>query len=151
VCHVLVEPWRSALPEAALLHDIGYAPEVVDTGFHPLDGARWLRALGRRSEVCNLVAWHTRAGTEARLRGLEELLVAEFSSPPAIAQAVLTWADLTSSPTGEQTSPAIRIDDILRRYGPGSLVHRATLANEVELLADARSVDDLVTALADAR
>jgi HD superfamily phosphodiesterase len=28
---------------AALLHDIGYAPELVGTGFHPLDGARCLR------------------------------------------------------------------------------------------------------------
>lgn len=31
------------LVAAAWLRDIGYAPEVVDTGFHPLDGARWLR------------------------------------------------------------------------------------------------------------
>lgn len=28
---------------AAWLHDIGYAPAVTDTGFHPLDGARYLR------------------------------------------------------------------------------------------------------------
>ncbi len=28
------------LVSAAWLHDIGYAPQVVDTGFHPLDGAR---------------------------------------------------------------------------------------------------------------
>ncbi|MFF0177015.1 DNA methyltransferase family protein [Micromonospora profundi] len=27
---------------AAWLHDIGYAPEIVDTGFHALDGGRWL-------------------------------------------------------------------------------------------------------------
>jgi integrase len=25
------------------LHDIGYSPELADTGFHPLDGARYLR------------------------------------------------------------------------------------------------------------
>ena len=37
------------LVAAAWLHDIGYAPELVDTGFHPLDGARYLRrtATGR--------------------------------------------------------------------------------------------------------
>jgi hypothetical protein len=101
--------------------------------------------------VCRLVAWHTRARTEARLRGLEAPLLAEFPSPPAAAQAVLTWADLTSSPTGKECSPAIRISDILRRYSPDSLVHQATLANEAELVEDAQSVDDLVASLADAR
>ena len=30
------------LTAAALLHDIGYAPDLIDTGFHPLDGARYL-------------------------------------------------------------------------------------------------------------
>jgi hypothetical protein len=64
---------------------------------------------------------------------------------------VLTWADLTSSPTGKECSPAIRISDILRRYSPDSLVHQATLANEAELVEDAQSVDDLVASLADAR
>ena len=151
VGHVLSEPWRSAVAEAALLHDVGYASTLVDTGFHPLDGARWLRAQGRRPEVCRLVAWHTRARTEARLRGLEAPLLAEFPPPPAIAQAVLTWADLTSSPTGEECSPAIRISDILRRYGPDSIVHQATLANEAGLVEDARSVDDLVASLVAAR
>src|ERR1039457_5290775 len=30
------------LTAAAFLHDIGYAPDLIDTGFHPLDGARYL-------------------------------------------------------------------------------------------------------------
>ena len=30
------------LMAAAWLHDVGYAPELVETGFHPLDGARFL-------------------------------------------------------------------------------------------------------------
>ena len=34
------------LVAAAWLHDIGYAPELVVTGFHPLDGARYLRREG---------------------------------------------------------------------------------------------------------
>lgn len=37
---------RDLLVAAAWLHDIGYAPELRDTGFHPLDGARHLEALG---------------------------------------------------------------------------------------------------------
>ena len=31
------------LEAAAVLHDIGYAPDLAKTGFHPLDGARYLR------------------------------------------------------------------------------------------------------------
>jgi hypothetical protein len=31
------------LVAAAWLHDIGYAPELAQTGFHPLDGACWAR------------------------------------------------------------------------------------------------------------
>ena len=43
-----------ALVAAAWLHDIGYAPDLVDVGFHPIDGARFLRKLGAddRLESC---------------------------------------------------------------------------------------------------
>src|ERR1700709_226024 len=34
------------LVAAAWLHDIGYAEAVTDSGFHPLDGARFLRGRG---------------------------------------------------------------------------------------------------------
>jgi HD superfamily phosphodiesterase len=37
---------RCCLIAAAYLHDIGYAPALQQTGFHPTDGARYLRALG---------------------------------------------------------------------------------------------------------
>lgn len=35
-----------ALIAAAWLHDIGYGRALTDTGFHPLDGARYLRRIG---------------------------------------------------------------------------------------------------------
>src|ERR1700722_19588765 len=51
---------------AAWLHDIGYAPDLHDTGFHPLDGARYLRRTGLVSDVvCRLVAHHSCAAIEA--------------------------------------------------------------------------------------
>jgi hypothetical protein len=31
------------LEATAVLHDVGYAPSLAETGFHPLDGARFLR------------------------------------------------------------------------------------------------------------
>ena len=44
---------------AAWLHDIGYSSQLVDTGFHPIDGARHLRRLGADERLVNLVAHHS--------------------------------------------------------------------------------------------
>ena len=33
----------NAFVMAAWLHDVGYAVTVAETGFHPIDGAEWLR------------------------------------------------------------------------------------------------------------
>lgn len=43
---VLPDGELGTLEAAAYLHDIGYAPALVQTGFHPLDGARFVRAAG---------------------------------------------------------------------------------------------------------
>ena len=40
---------------AAWLHDIGYLPELADTGLHGLDGARYLRDV-QHAELC-CTAW----------------------------------------------------------------------------------------------
>jgi hypothetical protein len=117
--------WRRVIVDAAWLHDIGYSAQVDRTGFHALDAARWLRDRGWATTICRLVAWHTESEVEGALRGLGEKLVVEFEPPPTMAAAALTWADLTSSPVGEPCTPEERIADILRRYLPGSIVHRA--------------------------
>jgi hypothetical protein len=119
--------WRSALMDAAWLHDIGYSPRVARTGFHPLDAARWLRDRDWRAKTCRLVAWHGEAAVEARLRGLDRQLRREFEPPPPLPAAILRWADLTSSPSGETCTVDERLSDILTRYPPDSLVHRAVL------------------------
>lgn len=54
---------RSYLIAAAYTHDIGYAPSLMNTGFHPLDGARYLRSLGYERLAC-LVAHHSEARFE---------------------------------------------------------------------------------------
>jgi hypothetical protein len=58
---------------AAYLHDIGYAPVLARTGFHPLDGACYLRSLGYERLAC-LVAHHPEARFEAELRDSAPLL-----------------------------------------------------------------------------
>ena len=136
--------WRSALKDAAWLHDVGYSKKVAVTSFHPLDGARWLRDHGWPRETCRLVAWHTEALEEARLYGLDTQLTAEFERPPRLAAAALAWADLTTSPTGAQWAAERRFADILRRYPPGSIVHEATRASLPSLGAAVRTIEDLL-------
>jgi len=138
-------PWNAALVEAAWLHDIGYAPDVVATGFHPLDGARYLRHRGWSLEVCRLVAWHTCASLEAEIRGLYGALIDEFAPPPLEPAAVLAWADLTSSPTGERCSAEERLAEILARYPPGLIVHRTVAGSRETLLSTPAWIEALVT------
>src|SRR5258708_37957327 len=61
---VLSEDDRAYLIAAAYLHDIGYAPSLKKTGFHPLDGANYLRSLGHE-RLASLVAHHSGACFEA--------------------------------------------------------------------------------------
>jgi hypothetical protein len=141
VAHLLDAPWGSALTDAAWVHDLGYAPGVVETGFHPLDGARFLRHRGWRPEVCRLVAWHTGAAAEAELRGLDAVLANEFPPPPADPATALAWADLTSSPAGDRCSAEERLAEILSRYPPDTIVHRAVAVSREALLSSATRID----------
>ena len=43
---ILPDSDRSCVVAAAWLHDIGYAPALAVTGFHPVDGAMYLDRLG---------------------------------------------------------------------------------------------------------
>jgi hypothetical protein len=145
----LVEPqWRSAVVDAAWLHDIGYSKHVATTGFHPLDGAEWLREHGWSDEICRLVAWHTGASFEAELLGLYQTLAREFYPPPTIAAAALAWADLTSSRTGQPSTVEERLADILRRYPSDSVVHRAISVASPMLRESAREIESRLARLA---
>jgi HD superfamily phosphodiesterase len=50
-----------AVVAAAWLNDVGYAPSVRSTSFHPVDGALLVRAEGFPAVVVSLVAYHTGA------------------------------------------------------------------------------------------
>ncbi|MFI1868558.1 HD domain-containing protein [Streptomyces jumonjinensis] len=118
---------QAALLEAtAVLHDIGYAPSLVDTGFHPLDGARHLRdAYAVDQRVTRLVANHSLALLEAEERGLRSELADEFPllDDPLMVDA-LVYCDMTTTPNGERTTSRARVDEILGRYGEDGVVGR---------------------------
>ena len=122
------------LVSAAWLHDIGYAPDVMATGFHPLDGARYLAGLGVPERVVNLVARHSNAILEAELRGLGDL-VAVFPDECGALRDALWYCDLTTSPDGQPLSAPDRIAEIKARYGPGHIVTQFITDGAPELLA----------------
>jgi hypothetical protein len=108
--------YGSLLVTAAWLHDIGDSPALRDTGFHPLDGARFLAEAGQQREAA-LVAHHSGARFVAEVRGL----VAELAGFPFVEDPLtdaLTYADQTVGPRGERLSVADRLAEAIRRHGP---------------------------------
>jgi hypothetical protein len=136
--------WDTDLIEAAAwLHDIGYAPVLAVTGFHPLDGARYLRdRTDAAPTLCALIAHHSGAVAEATERGLSEALLVEFPLNGHSGEQVIavTYCDFTTGPRGERLSPEERITEILSRYEPDSPVHRAVQASAPHLLEQCRDV-----------
>jgi hypothetical protein len=120
----LVEDDGDLLVCAALLHDIGYASSLAKTGFHPLDGARYLAGVGASDRLVNLVAHHSCSASEAELRGLSAELAEFDDEGPTPARDALWWADMTTTPTGRRTTLAERVAEIQERYGPDDVVSR---------------------------
>lgn len=128
------------LVAAAWLHDIGYAPELAASGFHPLDGARYLRDIQHAEPVlCSLVAHHSCALVEAEERGLGDDLAAEFAPAPELLTAALIYCDMTTGPDGTHVSFAWRIRNIRARYGPEHPVTRAISRSLPQLAAGVKT------------
>jgi len=125
-----------AVVAAAWLHDVGYAPDLVDTGLHPIDGARWLRRRGVPEGIVALVAYHSAAWFEAEERGLIAEL-AEFPEPDPDQLDMLTLVDMAVGPTGERVSVESRLDEILARYPADDPVHRAVTRSRSSLIQSA--------------
>ena len=135
------------LISAAYLHDIGYAPSVTTSGFHPLDGARYLRdVIHAEMRLCSLVAYHSCAHIEARNRGVEDELSAEFEPVGGVLADALTFCDMTTTPDGEPTDVETRLAEILSRYGEGHLVAESMSEASPSIVSAARTVSGLIAA-----
>ncbi len=130
-----------AVISAAWLHDVGYALDLVSTGFHPIDGARWLAAQDVPEGVVALVAHHSGARFEAEERGLAHEL-AKFPEPDDEQLDVLTLVDMTVGPRGQRVSLEVRFLDILDRYPAADPVHRAVTRSRPCLMAAAERAAD---------
>ncbi|MFF2082847.1 HD domain-containing protein [Nocardia sp. NPDC058176] len=121
------------LVAAAWLHDIGYGADLATTGFHPVDGAEFLRAQGAPHRLCALVANHSCACVEGRRRGVPILWEDELTP----LRDALWWADMTTTPTGKPTTVRSRIAEVLDRYGPDHIVSASVAESTPELVAAA--------------
>jgi putative nucleotidyltransferase with HDIG domain len=128
---------------AAWLHDIGYAPDLVKSGSHALDGARYLRdAVHAGGRLCRLVANHSYAIIEARNRGLANELSAEFPVVDGLVADALVYCDMTTSPGGDPVDVKERLSEILARYGPDDIVSGSITEARPGILQSARRVTD---------
>ena len=125
---------QSVLIAAAWLHDIGYAPQIALTGFHPLDGAKYLRTIGADERIVALVAHHSCARFEAELRDLGQALDAFKREEGAVADALI-YADMVTGPRGQSLTVDQRLANIFERYPEGSVVHTAISRAAGELRA----------------
>ncbi|MFJ9057232.1 HD domain-containing protein [Streptomyces sp. NPDC102409] len=144
----LVGKEAELLVSAAILHDVGYAPRLAETGFHPLDGARFLRdTYAADGRLVRLVANHSYALLEAEERGLRAVLEAEFPllDDPRLVDA-LVFCDMTTTPDGDRTSAEERISEIVGRYGPTSLVGRFIRRAEPDIRAAVGRVEAALAA-----
>ncbi|MDQ1039660.1 putative nucleotidyltransferase with HDIG domain [Streptomyces sp. V3I8] len=129
------------LEAAAVLHDVGYSPAIAATGFHPLDGARFLRDQeGVDERVVRLVAHHSCALLEAEERGLRRDLEGEFELERPDLVDALVYCDMTTTPDGTPTTPAARLDEIVKRYGPDTIVGRFIQRASPEIYAASERV-----------
>jgi hypothetical protein len=134
------------LVASAWLHDIGYGSQLRDSGFHPLDGAVYLRREGWPARVCDLVAHHSGSRFVARIRGLDDRL-REFEFVEDALSDALTVADNTTGPNGMVMSLDERIRDKLKRHGSGSSNARANPERDDYIRAAARRVSQRLAVL----
>jgi predicted hydrolase (HD superfamily) len=134
------------LVAAAWLHDVGYGSRLRESGFHPLDGAEYLRREGWPEAVCVLVAHHSGSRFVARVRGLEDRLREfEFAEDPL--SDALTVADNTAGPNGTVMTVDERLRDKLERHGTDSPNARANPERDDYIRAAARRVAHRLAAL----
>ena len=93
------------------------------TGLHPIDGACYLKS-HNQNRLASLVAYHSGAQFEAKLRGLSEELK-QFPYEYSLISDALTFCDMTTNPTGKQVSFQERIEDIFNRYDETHIVFQA--------------------------
>lgn len=127
------------LTAAAYMHDIGYSCQLRRTGFHPLDGALYLRDCGH-NRLAGLVAHHSASRYAADLLGWTERLRL-FPWENSLLTDALTYCDMTTDLNGQEVSLDERLKRVTDRYGRGHPVVQALDRAEPSLRASVSRVE----------
>lgn len=146
ICATIDPADRPTLVAAAFLHDVGYSQIAMDTGFHPVDGARLVLHRGWPPRIAALIAHHSGADFAARELGLAGAL-AEFPDECSTVTDALLYADQSTGPRGEPLDAAERIKRSLQRHGPGSVNARVATERTPFLLEAVARVEDRLAEL----
>lgn len=126
---------------AALLHDIGYWKPIAITGFHPIDGARFLEQQGEHN-LASLIVGHSCSVEEGELLGFTEI---KFSSD--IIAKLITYWDVQVKQGGEVVSYKERFTDIISRYGADSIVGKANIKAKPRIEKIIKEIDEMLKAV----
>ena len=136
------------LEAAAWLHDVGYSPKLVETGFHPLERAGYLRDVHHaRPVLCSLVGHHSYAVIEAEDRGLADDLSREFPPANTVLTDALAYCDMTRDRDGDLVSVDDRLTEIRKRYGPEGPATRFMYKAEPCLISSVRRTNHRLCSL----
>jgi hypothetical protein len=116
---------------AAYLHDIGYSSQLRRSGFHPLDGAIYLRDLGHE-HLARLVAHHSYSVFAADLLGLSAE-IRPFQYESSFLMDALTYCDMTTDSHGRSVVLDKRLARAYGSYGADHVVARALKQAEPSL------------------
>ena len=123
---------------AALLHDIGYLDALTVSGFHPIDGANYLRECGY-PDLAEYILGHSNSPEQATLLQIEGVVM----SPHIIAKLITYW-DIRVRQGGALVSYAERLDDIKTRYGVESQVWKSHLLAHDRISQLVQEIEDLL-------
>ena len=140
---------QEVLVAAAWLHDVGYSAAAVDTGFHSVDGARLVESRGWSPRIAALIAHHSGARFIVGAAGYIEALNAYPDEASAVTDALL-YADQTTGPRGERWSASERIQESVRRHGPGSVNAKVAAQRSAYMVEAVARVQARLLGLADA-
>ncbi len=115
VAAVLPEVPAETVVVAAWLHDIGHAPGLARTGFHPVDGAVFLAQGPWTEQVVRLVAHHSHSAVAAEHHGAR--LMSEFAPVDGLIADVLTFADVVAGADGRGATLRQRLAELRQRPG----------------------------------
>ncbi|WP_052807376.1 HAD-IA family hydrolase [Risungbinella massiliensis] len=127
--HILGVVQKANKSPESYLHDVGYSPSLIRTGFHPIDGAIYALEHGFELDVIMAILFHGGADGEAQLHGgkireMYEKLSKFVTTSQQERIDFLTYCDIHTSPDGQTITIEERLADIWSRYNVETVVYQ---------------------------